>query len=69
MSKRMTADQRADNREAAKDLAVLIGGVKHLRLSLAGMSFPPFPTMGDDLRGDVDALLAKFEAARRKLTA
>ena len=67
MKKRMTADQRIENREAQKDLAIIIGGVKHLRLTLDGMTFPPFNGMGDDLRAATDGLLAKFEAAHKRL--
>lgn len=64
---KMTKEQAAENREAVKDMAVLIGGVKHLRLTLDGMTFPPFKGMGDELRVATDGLLAKFEVAHKRL--
>lgn len=67
MARKLTAEQREDNRQAQKDMAVLVGGAKLLRLTLAGMTFPPFKTMGDDLRAATDEMLAKYEAAGRKL--
>lgn len=64
---KMTADQLMDHRGAIKDLAIIIGGAKHLRLTLEGMSFPPFREMGGELCAATDELIAKYEAAFRKL--
>ena len=64
----IVGDIDADSKAAAKDLSVMVGGIRHLRLTMAGLEFPPFNKMGDELRGDVDKLLKKFEASHRKLT-